>query len=101
MKTIEEIKNEVSVKHGYESFYFMLLHMYAGESKPIDVSDIISEAMQEYAKQCCEEQKNACAENAEIKTISECVVNSDEGYFDGYRVIVDKESILNTPNVVK
>ena len=59
MKTIEEIKNEVAVKHGYKNWHD------ADLCTSYDQSDaLVTEAMQEYAKQCCDEQIKACAENS-------------------------------------
>jgi len=45
----------------------------------------IIQMMKEYATLCCEAQRTACAENSET-----C-------YDSAWNIIVDKDSILNTP----
>lgn len=50
--------------------------------------DEVIKVIKEYARLCCEEQKRVCADSAEVTH----VVNN--------MTIVDKNSILNCPNVV-
>lgn len=57
------------------------------------INQVVSKAMQEYAKQCCDEQIAACAENSKLKPVPNCT-------YKGVLKIIDKEAILNTPNVV-
>lgn len=79
MKTIEEIKNEVAKNLGFDPDY--------------DAELMIDECMQEYAKQCCDQQIVACAENSKLKPVPNCT-------YKGILKIIDQDSILNTPNVV-
>lgn len=72
MKTIEKIKNQVAVKNGFESWSEISLY---------EVCDYFDEVI----KQCCDEQKIACAASATANFNAE----------------VDKESILSTPNVAE
>lgn len=74
MKTIEEIKNEISVKYGYHSFSDAL------EMSVCDIGEMVNELAETYAKQCCDEQ------------IKACVKFSAEHPYD---------YIKNTPNVLK
>lgn len=91
MKTIDidEILNDIAIKNGYESF------MDAARIGNIHYVPLIAkEAAQEYAKQCCDEQIKACAENATAYAVYS---SDDDGTYDG---VVSKNSILSTPNVV-
>lgn len=98
MKTIEEIKDKIAHQHGYKDFMDVLKSFDCAKSTYTEVNFIINEAIQEYAKQCCEEQKKACWKNADVHY-------DESGMMDNYIrtdcVAVDKDSILNTPNVVK
>ena len=83
MKTIEEIKNEVAVKHGYKDW------RDADLCTSYDQSDaLVSEAMQEYAKQRCDEQILQCAEVLKKGTPNK-LMNGNL-----------KEYVIQTPNVV-
>lgn len=82
MKTIEEIKNEVAINNGFESWSEISLY---------EVFDYFDEVI----KQCCDEQKIACAANA---------ITMDDPKDNGkYEIgqVVDRESILSTPNVAE
>lgn len=72
MKTIEEIAIECASKSG---------HSYT-DVENFKPHNWVLEAMHQYAKQCCEEQIKACAEDAHL-------------------FIMNKQAILSTPNVVK
>lgn len=82
MKNLEEIKNEVAVKFGYVNW------MKCVDSPSFKYSFYIDEVMQEYAKQCCDEQKKIIAEKILIECKSKLL--GDELY----------KQISNTPNVV-
>lgn len=59
MKTIEEIKHRIAVEKGYEKWQLAIDSL----SRKLMFSTVIemeNEAMQEYAKQCCDEQIKAC-----------------------------------------
>lgn len=54
MKTIQEIKNEVAVNNGYVDWRAVMFY----HKQPLNTeefSEIVNEAMQQYAKQCCDE----------------------------------------------
>lgn len=72
MKTIEEIKNEIAVKHGYKDYNHAYMNM-----RSIAISEFIDEVAEQYAKQRCDEQIDKCFE------------------FSG-----NQPFIRNTPNVV-
>lgn len=69
---LEEIKNQVAVKHGYKDWN-MIMEIYnfpvpnktnERYSKDCEVLNLyVTEAMQEYAKQCCYEQIKACGKS--------------------------------------
>jgi len=88
MKTIEEIKNEVAVKHGCTNWIILVRKVNCGISYT-DFINIENEVATKYAKQCCDEQIKACAENVAIR---------DEELNPSYELA--EFSILNTPNVV-
>lgn len=97
MKTIEEIKNEVAVKHGYKDWLELCHHYQYVEFSHNEFNGYLNEVATEYAKQCCDEQIKECCNNASIKQENE--------YIDsliGYAIVsrIDEDSILNTPNVV-
>lgn len=97
MKTIEEIKKDVAVGHGFDEWNIYDFNRANGSNIDLMVREIAIE----YAKQRCDEQIQDCYINAEVKTICESVFDNNEGgYFDIYKVVVCEESILNTPNVV-
>lgn len=75
MKSTKEVIKEVAEKLGFDPDF--------------DVELFINEAMQEYAKQCCDEQIKACAENAELEIYCQ----------HGYGAL-KQDSILNIPNIV-
>ena len=61
--------------------------------------------MEKYAKLACEAQKVACAATAKIRCTWDNVVDvdfefykNDDGQWETYNV--DKDSIINTPNVM-
>lgn len=62
MKTIEEIKNEVAKKHGYDNWTDLICQMLHVGWRMTEFLKYENEAMQEYAKQCCDEhEKNILA----------------------------------------
>lgn len=84
MKTIdlEEIKNQVAEGLGYGKYWVSL---------SLDEKALLTDAVaEEYAKQCCEEQKIQCSNDVEI--FNEC---DDPSYKTA------EESILSTPNVAE
>lgn len=89
MKNIEEIKNEVAVKHGYVDFKHIKGCILLGKIDPSFVEYILNEIAEEYAKQCCQTQ------------IVNCTINLNVDYPKGTEKYSDAvNSILNTPNVV-
>ena len=84
---LQEIKDEVAVKHGYIHWKKLMYSM--GRSA---IEQYENEVMIAFAAYCCERQREIDSENAIIKTITEF----HEGYeMDVYKVVVDKSSILN------
>lgn len=65
--TVEEVKNTIAKKHGYDSWKYFLRHtvMYA------EIMEAENECIILYAQQKCEEQKVICHSE-----------NSDSPYFD-------------------
>lgn len=89
MKTIEQIADVAAQKRGYRSIDMLLV-----SHKPYDAWQVIKEVSDEHAKQCCDEQIKACAENAKEKVIP-------GGTYKGPFKMIDKDSILSTPNVAE
>lgn len=84
MKTIEEIKHQVAVENGYKNWFSLTNHCWQNHLFKL-IHDSEDEAIHLYAKQCCDEQRIACAANATANFNAE----------------IDKESILSTPNVAE
>lgn len=80
---IEEIKHKVARQKGFQSW--RNLYVVLSSSRDDKFFEYENEVAEEYAKQCCDEQKIACASNATANFNAE----------------VDKESILSTPNVAE
>lgn len=94
MKTIEDFLDEsVKAKSEFSNdFKELMLKYKQGDCVRVFIESVIEHAMHEYAKQCCDEQKLQCAENAKIGL--RCKLGSSP------KTVVSKTSILNTPNVV-
>lgn len=89
MKNLEEIKEGVAIKHGFKNWFSLTNHCWQNlQFKRLH--DCEDEVAEEYAKQCCDEQIKACAEKAQDEATSS---------YAG-EIIVEVDSILNTPNVV-
>lgn len=87
MKTPTEIKDQIAQQHGYKDFLDVLKSFDCAKSTYAEVNFIINESMQEYAKQCCDEQIKACG--------SRWLNTPSEDSYSPYDII------LSTPNVVK
>ena len=95
MKKIEEIKNEVAVKHGYKDWHD------ADLCTSYDQSDaLVSEAMQEYAKQRCDEDQSRNKELIETLEFALKAIKAVNSFGASAAIIKRIESVLNTPNVV-
>ena len=94
MKTIEEIKNEISKDLGHENFKELFEN--AVKNLPIEkaflkINCIINEASLNYAKEVAIASLEKASENAKIDILSaesKCVV------------AIDKSSIINEENIV-
>jgi len=60
MKTLEQIKYEVAIKHGYENFEQVITDIDLDKLSGNTVEYILNECMQEHAKQMCIKQKQLC-----------------------------------------
>lgn len=89
MKNLEEIKLQIAVENGFKNWFSATNHCWQNLmfQRVHELEDL---AMREYAKQCCDEQIKACAEKAQDEATSS---------YAG-EIIVEVDSILNTPNVV-
>lgn len=87
MKTIEEIKNEVALKHGYDNWPDLICQMLHVGWRMTAFLKYENEAIQEYAKQCCDEQIKACAEKYD---------NSNDE-LDYYQVIISTPNVAEKP----
>lgn len=79
MKSIEEIKNQVAVRHGFKKWSHIPM---------VKKGLYIDEVAYEYAKQCCQTQIVKCTINLNVDYLKRT-----EKYSDAVN------SILNTPNV--
>ena len=80
MKNLGQIKNEVAIGLGYNSF----LHAMTALS-PFKIEDLYNEVSKRYAKQACENLKERIAQN----------IRQSIEYKYGH-VTIDKNKILNT-----
>lgn len=95
MKTIEEIKNEISKDLGHESFKELFEN--AVKNLPIEkaflkINCIINEASLNYAKKVAIASLEKASENAKIKYTFDEELNK--------RYLIDKSSITNEENIV-
>ena len=97
MKTIEEIKNEISKDLGHENFKELFEN--AVKNLPIEkaflkINCIINEASLNYAKEVAIASLEKASENAKLKTFS------TKNLTDFSKKMVDKSSITNEENIV-
>ena len=97
MKTLEEIKNEISRDLGNENFKDLFKN--AVRNMPIEkaflkINDIINEASLKYAKEVAIASLEKASENAKLKTFS------TKNLTDFSKKMVDKNSITNEENIV-
>lgn len=92
MKTLTEIKNEVAQRHGYDTWSELLDEVDGLVYEIYDVDAVFNEAILEYAKQCCEAQRESDALAARIKYTFQ-----DMGYGKSEKYFINKDSILNNP----
>lgn len=83
MKTIEEIKNEVAVRHGYDNWPDLICKMLHVGWRMSAFLKYENEAMDEHAKQAAEAQRELDIKNATAN----------------YNAEVDEDSIRNHPLV--
>lgn len=58
---IEEIKNTIAIQYGYENFEQVITAIDCNESYGNRIDEMFKDAMEEYAKQMCIEQRKLCA----------------------------------------
>jgi len=98
MKSIEEIKNEIAIKRGYDSFYHC-----AGVIGDIhDLDLVINDVAIEYAKQMCIEQRELCASHAKLlfhdgRTKIDKILTSKIYIIGCDNLMIYKQSITKTP----
>lgn len=94
-----------------EQFFKETIAEYNKNATPMNVfsfskkeSELFIDMIEEYAKQCCEEQKLQCADNAKVIAGNLLERTPHNKHFWNMKhnlfVEADRESILNTPNVV-
>ena len=95
MKTLEEIKNEVSIEYSYESY-----DDFKNLTRKID-TDIVfvmdgffNKVAKRYAKEVAIASLEKASENAKLKTFS------TKNLTDFSKKMVDKSSITNEENIV-
>lgn len=84
MKNIEEIKNEVAVKHGFDEWDIYSFN----RSNGTNIDAMVNEVAIEHSKQCCDEQIKSCSNEVKY-ACSHCGFEHK-----------DSENVINTPNVV-
>jgi hypothetical protein len=85
MKPFDHYKDEIARKYGFKDYEEVSI-------SPV-MMDILEEAAEAYAKDACEEQKQACASKA--RTFKS---GNSGSWLDA---AINKESILSTPNVIE
>lgn len=77
---LQQIKDEVAVRRGgCKDFTDLLIDYFNGDFYTQELESYIDEAMQEYAKQVCEHQREMCAEDLPIDTSKlaiSCILNT-------------------------
>ena len=92
MKTLEEIKNEVAIKNGFEN-YDNLISDY-GKKHPNNFDKYFDEIAKRYSKEVAIASLEKASENAKLKTFS------TKNLTDFSKKMVDKSSITNEENIV-
>lgn len=90
MKKIQEIREQVAKKHGF-NMWLDILGVFANSTQIsyLQIIELENEVSAEYARQCCDEQKIECSKSLVGGMVYREYINDV------------KASILNTPNVVK
>ena len=96
MKTLEEIKDEVAIKHGFDDWK-QTMHR---TGRPFLI-EMMEEVAHKHAKQMCEHQKQICNDNAVLNFKSKVTGKDDIGFTE-YRLLsgivsIHSNSILNAP----
>lgn len=84
-KNAKQIRDKVGINAGFIDWDDLM----SSVEDDIEADHFIDEAMKAYAIQCCEQVRQDCSENARTKT-------ARDKNFDLERVVVDKQSILET-----
>ena len=95
MKTLEEIKNEVSIEYSYESYDdFKNLTRKINTDIVFIMDEFFNKVAKRYAKEVAIASLEKASENAKLKTFS------TKNLTDFSKKMVDKSSITNEENIV-
>lgn len=88
MKTLQKIKDETAKEHGWQNYNVILDNFRFGSISQFSFDDYLDDVAKSYAQQIAEKVRQDCADNAYTKI---------ETNRYGSKLVVAKESILNTP----
>lgn len=92
MKTLQQIKDEVSQEHSYPSWDAVLKYPIGAELR--------GNLFDEVLKRACNEQKQACLQAAQVETyVDGEIITGRPLDIKGQVVTINRQSILNAKNV--
>ena len=91
MKTLEEIKNEIAIERGYDSWNELAFY---NNRNIVYIELVMNDVAKRYAKEVAIASLEKASENAKLKTFS------TKNLTDFSKKMVDKSSITNEENIV-
>lgn len=92
MKTLEQIKDEESVNHGWKSYNAILDAVNTGVVSGFSFADLWEDITERYATECAREALRLASENANMEAVHNGVSRD---------IIINKHSILSENNLPK
>lgn len=93
LKTSEQIKDEVAVANGYESWYDTYSDMISYHEREKLTDEFAKLYTLQIAEAACKEQRELCAENSNMNIFT---YKNDHG-FNEEDLSLNKDSIINAP----
>lgn len=99
MKTLEQIKDEVAVDHGFKNYFHVCELFRDNVISQFSFDDYIDDTCKEYTQQCCHKLRQDCADKAiEMMYFLPDDPNIQTIQIKRVQVVyaIDKQSILTT-----
>ena len=98
MKTLEEIKNELAIEKGYDSWNEIT---FFNNRNVVFIELLMDEVAKRYAKEVAIASLEKASENAKVNCNHEEIKKEFTDVDSGYLYFVDKQSIINENNIIK